>query len=317
MEAVSGDSLHRGPWDHVWTYPSASAIKLQDSFPWIAQFFLPVESGYNGLPLLLFSRRNYYLGPLAAALYLLFVYLGPKIMENRKPFDLRWALTNWNLLLSLFSLWGTVRTVPHLMYTLSTYGVDVSFCTPAAFAFGNGATGLWCALFVYSKFAELLDTAFLVLRKKPVSFLHFYHHITVLLYTWDAFVREQPIGLYFAAMNYLVHTVMYFYYYLAAVRPRPPKWAILVTILQLSQMGIGVVLTVAGLRYSSAYPDITTMTSEEALTPLKVGCAISRINLYGCLFMYATYLVLFAKLFADKYCSKRSTVQSAPRRKHE
>lgn len=39
-------------------------------------------------------------------------------------------------------------------------------------------------MFVFSKVPELGDTVFIILRKRPLIFLHWYHHVTVLLYTW-------------------------------------------------------------------------------------------------------------------------------------
>merc|ERR1711879_1060575 len=108
---------------------------------------------------------------------------------------------------------------------------------------GSGPSGLWTALFIYSKYFELMDTVFLVLRKKPVGFLHWYHHCSVLLSCWHGFFFEVPPGLYFVAMNYSVHSIMYFYYFLAAVCRHPPKWAFLVTSLQLAQMAGGIAVT--------------------------------------------------------------------------
>eukprot|EP00959_Pyramimonas_sp_CCMP1952_P446462 9347841-Pyramimonas_sp.AAC.2 len=42
----------------------------------------------------------------------------------------------------------------------------------------NGPSGLWVGLFIYSKIPELLDTVFLVLQKKRVIFLAWFHHTT-------------------------------------------------------------------------------------------------------------------------------------------
>ena len=39
--------------------------------------------------------------------------------------------------------------------------------------------GFFVALFIYSKVFELVDTLWLTLRKAPVIFLHWYHHVTV------------------------------------------------------------------------------------------------------------------------------------------
>ncbi|KAL3902640.1 MAG: hypothetical protein SGPRY_011983, partial [Prymnesium sp.] len=61
----------------------------------------------------------------------------------------------------------------------------------------------------YTQLAELLDTFFLLLRKSPVILLHWYHHVTVLLFCWHAYSVRIGSGLWFAAMNYSVHSLMY------------------------------------------------------------------------------------------------------------
>ena len=72
---------------------------------------------------------------------------------------------------------------------------------------------------------------------KPVRFLQCYHHITVLLYCWNSYVTESAAGLYFVAMNYSVHAIMYFYFF-AMTAKIVPKWfpAQIITFFQISQM---------------------------------------------------------------------------------
>jgi hypothetical protein len=47
----------------------------------------------------------------------------------------------------------------------------------------NDVAGFWSLMFGYSKVIELGDTLFIVLRKRPLVFLHYYHHAAVLIYT--------------------------------------------------------------------------------------------------------------------------------------
>jgi len=170
----------------------------------------------------------------AVGLYLGFIFTVPQMLP--KPLNVKLSFAMWNLLLSVFSFMGVTRIVPHLLRTVSQEGFIYSVCEEPTNWYSKGPSGLWMTLFVLSKFPELGDTVFLILRKKPVIFLHWFHHTTVLLYCWHSYATEAPQALYFIAMNYSVHAVMYGYYCLMALRMKP-KWLppMLITVFQLSQ----------------------------------------------------------------------------------
>lgn len=139
------------------------------------------------------------------------------------------------------------------------------------------------AYFNATKFFEWGDTVFLILRKKKVLFLHWFHHLLTMLYCWHATLfsyRADATGFWFAGMNLGVHAVMYLYYALAAVDVKMP-YSFVITILQTTQMVVGVTLL--------------------AYTP---NCKDSwRENWHGNLiavFMYSVYLWLFATLLVNK-----------------
>ena len=65
---------------------------------------------------------------------------------------------------------------------------------------------------------ELVDTVFIVLRKQKLIFLHWYHHVTVLWFSWYSYVGFTSTCRWFMVMNYCVHSIMYSYYALRAMR---------------------------------------------------------------------------------------------------
>lgn len=60
--------------------------------------------------------------------------------------------------------------------------------------FFEGSSGLWTWLFCLSKLAELGDTIFIVLRKRPLIFLHWYSHLKVLLCVCAQWTNDSFIG---------------------------------------------------------------------------------------------------------------------------
>ena len=171
-------------------------------------------------------------------LYMLMLVALPRIMADRKPLSLRPLAIAWNFGLSAFSAVGAYHCIPHLLFGpsgLFSHGIYESVCSHPG-AYGANIVGRWVGYFaLYSKVAELLDTFFLLVRKRPIIVLHWYHHLSVLLFCWHAYSARIGTGLWFATMNYSVHTLMYFYFGLTqcgdAGRKLARKAAIFITTL--------------------------------------------------------------------------------------
>lgn len=151
-------------------------------------------------------------------------------------------------------------------------------------------SGFWTWMFVLSKLPELGDTVFIVLRRQPLIFLHWYHHITVLLYSWFSYTEYTASARWFIVMNYCVHSLMYSYYALRSMGYFPPKqFAMTITSLQLTQMIVGCAVNVW------AYSYIKDGSSH--------SCHISQFNVKLSIAMYFSYFVLFARFFRKAYLS--------------
>ncbi|VDK25239.1 unnamed protein product [Anisakis simplex] len=78
-------------------------------------------------------------------------------------------------------------------------------------------------MFVMSKAPELGDTLFLVLRKRPVIFMHWYHHALTFLYAQVTYSEKQAWCRWSLALNLSVHTIMYFYFAIRALHFKTPR----------------------------------------------------------------------------------------------
>lgn len=158
-------------------------------------------------------------------LYVYFVTsLGPKLMENRKPFELKKAMITYNFFIVLFSVYMCYE------FVMSGWGTGYSFrCDIVDYSQSPRAMRMvhTCWLYYFSKFIELLDTIFFVLRKKnsQVTFLHVFHH-TIMPWTWWFGVKFAAggLGTFHAFLNTAVHVVMYSYYGLCAMGPAYQKY---------------------------------------------------------------------------------------------
>jgi hypothetical protein len=238
----------------------------------------------------LYFRQTWVVPLVVSLFYCLAVHLGQRMMLNRGAFDLRRPLAIWNFFLALFSIIGTIRVVPYFVYTLYVNGPVYFLCRPGTGSYAqDGEVSFWFVLFALSKYAELIDTVFLVLRKKPVPFLHWYHHATVLLISIHSLAVDGPSGAIMMSMNIVVHSVMYTYYFLAAVMHKPPRWGRFVTTIQIVQMILGSLMALA-----LCLVNHTSMFRVENCYGVPSNNATIAI-------IYTSYLVLFLQFYAKRY----------------
>jgi hypothetical protein len=250
--------------------------------------FLAYQRAFDGHDAQRFFVAHWELPLVLVAAYLAVVALGPRLMERRPAFSLRRVTLAWNVSVALFSLSGAAVCVPHLAARIRSHGFWFTVCGDVYELAGYGAPAFWASLFTWSKLLELIDTVLLVLKKRPVITLHWFHHASVILFAWAAWAYETPCALWYGAMNYAVHALMYSYFALMATRCRPTvaRFAPAVTALQIAQFGVGTLVNiVAAASYFSA----------------SVGCAIQPEILHIQGVMYVAYGALFVQLFYARY----------------
>lgn len=196
-----------------------------------------------------------------------------------------------------------------MLHVLRTSGFKQSVCDQS---FYNGPISkFWACAFVLSKAPELGkapfskmpfyctliqikmsflstflgDTIFIVLRKQRLIFLHWYHHITVLVYSWYSYKDQVAGGGWFMTMNYTVHALMYSYYAARAAGLRVPKpCAIIITSSQIAQMAMGLAVSALVYRWM-----------QDGDCPSYVD------NIVWASLMYLSYLLLFTSFFYQSY----------------
>ncbi|KAL3994157.1 GNS1/SUR4 family protein [Acanthocheilonema viteae] len=238
---------------------------------------------WNPVAVHLFFYKHWSKSVYIAAFYICIIHALQRYQRTRKARNLRLPLCIWNLTLSLFSLIATIRFGEEFYSTLTTRPFVHSICY-AISPFQPAA--VWAFIFAISKVVELGDTIFLLMRKKPIIFLHWYHHAVVLIYSWNAAVELTAAGRWFIMMNYFVHFIMYAYYSIAVWSIRLPKlFSMFVTVLQTSQMLTGIFVSMIALKQK-----LKNAVCQQSMDNLALGFAI-----------YSSFAVLFIRYFHNTY----------------
>lgn len=213
--------------------------------------------------------------------YLLFVFVGKRVMADREAFQPTQWMIVYNLYQTLFNIWATVSFIQEVASLGGrVWGLHVDR-SPSGSSLGFV---IWAHY--NNKYVEFFDTAFMVLRKKneQVSFLHVYHHF-LLVWAWYFVCRYACGGdAYFGAlMNSIIHVIMYSYYLLSLLKV-PCPWKSHVTMAQMVQFVV--CATHAGYVYY--------LGDEYFPRPLAI------LNI----FIMSNMLALFGNFFYHRYIKK-------------
>ncbi|XP_050443777.1 elongation of very long chain fatty acids protein 4-like isoform X2 [Adelges cooleyi] len=218
--------------------------------------------------------------------YYLTIWLLPKYMKNRSPFNLKIIMLVYNGLMVVVNSFIVVELA--LMSTKLNYSWT---CQPITYVDENAELRIAKAIWLYymSKLVEFLDTIFFILRKKDnqLTFLHVYHHSTMFLIIWLA-IKYIPGGSAFLPIlvNSFVHVVMYTYYALAIAYGNIfSKFRIYITSIQMAQFLMGFILG-------------TNAIFNGCQWPLWLRCVF--------LFYVITMLILFGDFYRKNYIKKAS-----------
>eukprot|EP00300_Choanocystis_sp_HF-7_P040234 c6695_g1_i1.p1 GENE.c6695_g1_i1~~c6695_g1_i1.p1 ORF type:complete len:279 (+),score=38.69 c6695_g1_i1:88-924(+) len=204
---------------------------------------------------------------------------GVWFMRDRERWDLRWYMLAHNALMCVFSTLGAAVSMWIWVESIRESGsLSASVCSGF---FYRTRAGFWCFLFSSSKIFELTETVVQVLEKKSIILLHWFHHYVTFVYclVGSYYTHEVPSAIWFCWMNFFVHAVMYAYFFMATLTGKSLWWGKYVTHIQIIQMIIGCWVTY-----------------------ISYGCTRAfRPLVYAATAMYGVYLLLFIKLYIEKY----------------
>lgn len=237
-----------------------------------------------------------------AVVYVALVWLGQRSMRQRKALELGKVQRAWNLFLACLSLVMFLGIAPQTLKRAFDEGVFELICMPGGELY-VGPQLFFVYLFTAVKYLELLDTALLVLRKRPVSLLHVYHYTTVPAYAWLCLLALPGGAVFvFTMTNAAVHTAKYWWYYRSG-SGAGPSWAQVVTLAQLCQMLLGLFMAATWTTfYFAGY---------------ECHGSLAGLFLVTSLALYASYFLLFLLFYVNRYLLRRSSARARLRQHQE
>ncbi|RYP43439.1 hypothetical protein DL768_009927 [Monosporascus sp. mg162] len=224
-------------------------------------------------------------------IYYAVIFGGREWMRNRPPYKLKGLFLIHNFYLTAISAILLALFIEQLLPTLVRRGIFYAICD------ANGGWTQPMVVLYYlnylTKYLELLDTVFLFLKKKPLTFLHCYHHGATAVLCYTQLIGNTAVSWVPITLNLTVHVVMYWYYFQSA-RGIKIWWKEWVTRLQIIQFIIDL-----GFVYFASYTYFTSRYFP--YMPNAGNCAGEEFAAFAGIGVISSYLVLFILFYIATY----------------
>ncbi|KAF2140145.1 uncharacterized protein K452DRAFT_309934 [Aplosporella prunicola CBS 121167] len=223
--------------------------------------------------------------------YYIIILGGREVMRNRPAFKLNGPFKIHNFYLTAISFILLTLFLEQLIPEIVRNGIFHAICDHE-----GGWTDKLVILYYLNyltKFLELIDTCFLFLKKKPLTFLHTYHHGATALLCYTQLIGNTAVSWVPITLNLMVHVVMYWYYFQSA-RGIRIWWKQYITIMQIIQFVLDL-----GFVYFASYTYFTSVYFP--WMPNAGKCAGEEFAAFSGMAILSSYLVLFILFYFATY----------------
>lgn len=242
---------------------------------------------------------------IASILYLITLFGLQNYMRERKSYSLKFVSLLHNAFLTLLSICMFVGTIHGAYLKYETQGFWAGLVCEQDRDPMKGHLFYWSYIFYLSKYYELIDSYLLVLKKKPLLFLHVFHHVIMPFVCWAGLEGKWAMALWSSALwNSFVHILMYYYYFVSSLGYNP-WWKKHLTGLQIFQFMNGLFYTWIFFYY---YFSGITFSSDGHYNSLsfKQGCTGDLGTILFMSSVNTSFLLLFCKWYLDNYTQRQS-----------